>query len=119
VNHKKRVMRLLKDGKPHSHLEGYELGVMLHSRVADLRRDGYAIRCWREGDLYLYQLEGSQGPTDPQAKGAASSALLLPDERPAPLIDVASPETGPVGPFPHSVPQTERPARQLSMWEPA
>lgn len=56
VTHNERVLELLSDGKPHSHHEGYALHVMLHSRVSDLRREGHDIRCWREGDLYLYML---------------------------------------------------------------
>jgi hypothetical protein len=62
VTHKERVLQLLSDGKPHTHLEGYALGVMLHSRAADLRRDGYDIRCWREGDHYLYKLVADDPP---------------------------------------------------------
>ena len=58
MTHKQRVLQLLSDNEPHSHLEGYQLGVMLHSRVADLRRDGYTIKCWAEDGLYLYQLFG-------------------------------------------------------------
>lgn len=56
MTHKQRVLELLRDGQPHSHKEGYALGAMLHSRVADLRRDGHEIKCWRDGDLSMYQL---------------------------------------------------------------
>jgi len=56
VTHKARVLELLRDGKPHSHMEGYRLGVMLHSRVADLRADGHVIECWHERGQYLYRL---------------------------------------------------------------
>ena len=56
MTHAEKVLALLRDGKPHSHMEGYRLGVMLHSRVADLRKKGHQIRCWRDGDQYLYQL---------------------------------------------------------------
>lgn len=59
MTHAEKVLQLLSDGKPHSHLEGYRLGVMLHSRVADLRKKGHVIECWREGDHYLYQLDVS------------------------------------------------------------
>lgn len=62
MTHKMRVLQLLSDGEPHSHLEGYRLGVMLPSRVADLRRDGHDIRCWRDGDLYLYALNEPEEP---------------------------------------------------------
>lgn len=73
---KERVLRLLADGKPHGHMEGYRLGVMLHSRIADLRRDGYRIDCWREGGEYLYQLrplEEAAGPTPSLAPAVSSS----------------------------------------------
>jgi hypothetical protein len=59
MTHKQRVLQLLSDNEPHSHMEGYRLGVMLHSRVADLRRDGYTIKCWHEKDKWLYQLFGT------------------------------------------------------------
>lgn len=52
-----RVLALLSDGKPHAHLELYRLGCVAHSRVAELRRRGHDIRCWRDGDDYLYKLE--------------------------------------------------------------
>lgn len=82
--HKQRVLRLLQDGRPHSHMEGYRLGVMLHSRVADLRKDGYTIRCWRDGDDYLYQLVGTlddgastrAGGTAPSSSGPRTDGLL-------------------------------------------
>jgi hypothetical protein len=62
MTHKQKVLRLLADGEPHSHMDGYRLGVMLHSRVADLRRDGHHIECWRDaGGLYMYRLVGTLG----------------------------------------------------------
>ncbi len=84
MTHKQRVLHLLSDGRPHSHLEGYQLGVMLHSRVADLRADGHEIACWRYGDLYLYRLLGTadtvaavsavpSGPGDPGVDGTAQT----------------------------------------------
>jgi hypothetical protein len=71
MTHKARVLALLRDGKPHGHMEGYRLGVMLHSRVADLRRDGHVIECWRDGDNYLYQLLTQATPqgSPPQSRG--------------------------------------------------
>lgn len=51
-----RVLELLSDGRKHTHLEIYRLGVIAHSRVADLRAKGYQITCERAGDDYLYQL---------------------------------------------------------------
>jgi hypothetical protein len=62
VTHNQRVLSLLSDGKPHSHSEIYALHVVGHSRIADLRRQGYNIRQWtdtKDGHrLYLYQLVG-------------------------------------------------------------
>ena len=66
--HKERVLMLLSDGRPHRSSEGYRLGVMLHSRVADLRRDGHLIECWNEGRDYVYQLKGSLVPPAPAPK---------------------------------------------------
>jgi hypothetical protein len=74
LTHKQRVLALLQDGKPHSHMEGYRLGVMLHSRVADLRRDGYRIECSRHGDLYCYRL--LFGPLDAEEPKAGEEAYL-------------------------------------------
>jgi hypothetical protein len=54
------VLHLLSDGRPHTHHELYSLGVVAHSRVASLRRKGYRIACWREGQDYLYQLEAGE-----------------------------------------------------------
>lgn len=63
MTHNERVLELLRDGQPHSHHELYALGVIAHSRVSDLRRRGYAIQQWRDGELYLYRLsEGQDSP---------------------------------------------------------
>lgn len=57
------VLELLADGQPHHHHELYELHVVAHSRVADLRRFGYAIRTWQAPDprtgerLHWYELQ--------------------------------------------------------------
>lgn len=56
VTHTQQVLQLLSDGQPHSHHEMYELRVMAHSRVADLRRIGYTVECWREDGMYWYRL---------------------------------------------------------------
>lgn len=56
MTHKQRVLALLSDRKPHSHHELYALHVIAHSRIADLRRDGHEIECWRDGDLSYYRL---------------------------------------------------------------
>ncbi len=91
MTHKQRVLALLGDGQAHSHHELYSLNVIAHSRIADLRADGYRIEQWREGDLYLYRLIGSpletaeevpvdglasvvsSGPDDPGVNGVAQT----------------------------------------------
>lgn len=66
MTHTKRVLALLSDGKPHTHLELYALGVIAHSRVADLRKQGHDIACWTANDhgerVSVYQLVGSSAP---------------------------------------------------------
>ena len=59
MTHCDRVLALLADGQPHSHHEGYALNVILYSRVSELRKRGYRIDMWRDGDLYIYRLTGS------------------------------------------------------------
>lgn len=87
MTHKQAVLRLLSDRKPHSHHELYGLGCVAHSRISDLRRDGYRIEQWREDGLYLYQLKGralaeaavSSPPAEqspPSAPVAAASASV-------------------------------------------
>lgn len=78
---KEKVLRLLSDGKPHTHLQGYALNVMLHSRVSDLRRDGYRIRCWREGRLSVYQMDLDYSPAPepvPEPEPAPSQLFTVP-----------------------------------------
>ena len=62
MTHAEKVLALLSDGKPHTHHEGYALGVILHSRVSDLRRAGHTIDHWREtvnGEtVSVYRLRG-------------------------------------------------------------
>jgi len=63
VTHCEKVLTLLSDGKPHTHHELYRLGVIAHSRVADLRRKGHNIACWTAREhgenVSVYQLVGS------------------------------------------------------------
>jgi hypothetical protein len=84
VTHVERVYELLSDGKPHSHHEGYALGVILHSRISDLRRRGIPIRHWRENGTSYYQLGSeltergtlSHGPhAGPKPRSVSSSEL--------------------------------------------
>jgi len=67
VTHNQRVLRLLEDGKPHSHREIYGLHVVGHSRISDLRRQGYRISQWRDGGEYLYRLEPQEALFDDAA----------------------------------------------------
>jgi hypothetical protein len=70
--HDDRVLELLSDGRPHSHLEIYRLGVVGHSRISSLRSKGFLIESWREGDLYLYQLGHAAPSSAPHACDTAS-----------------------------------------------
>lgn len=85
---KARLLALLSDGKPHSHKEAYRLGLMAHSRAADLRADGHDIRVWREGGVYLYQLASvasTAGADDsPSAVGGAPTASGAPRDTSVP-----------------------------------
>lgn len=56
MTHNQRVLELLSDGEPHSHLELYDLRVIAHSRVAALRKQGHMIECWRADGLHWYRL---------------------------------------------------------------
>ena len=60
--HTERVLALLSDGHAHTHHELYALGVIAHSRVADLRRRGYTIETWRYGSMHMYQLVAGPVP---------------------------------------------------------
>lgn len=84
MSHKQRVLELLRDGEPHGHMEGYRLGVMLHSRVADLRRDGHDIECWRDGDNYLYRLLNVAAGDEPNSVQGSSPLLAATLSSPAP-----------------------------------
>jgi len=114
VTHAEKVLQLLSDGKPHTHMEGYRLGVMLHSRVSDLRDRGYIIDCWRDGNDYLYQMgtvrENGNATTDglavsDRSPGQPSTAVppapQTPESAGAPWAGPASPST--VGPAQLSV----------------
>lgn len=93
--HCQRVLEILSDGRPHSHLELYALGTVAHSRISDLRKKGHEIHQWRNGDLYLYRLvpslasapdssHSSLGGLGDGELGAEASeaALARPDARP-------------------------------------
>jgi hypothetical protein len=72
MTHNQRVLELLSDGEPHSHLELYDLRVIAHSRVAALRKQGHTIECWRADGLHWYRL------TDGALSGSARVAPTLP-----------------------------------------
>jgi hypothetical protein len=90
MTHNERVLDLLSDGLPHSHHEGYRLNVMLHSRVADLRKQGHDIACWREGDSYFYRLSLHEPVERPESEsssaGSWSEAGLTADDPSASLL---------------------------------
>jgi hypothetical protein len=110
VTHNERVLELLSDGEPHGHMEGYRLGVMLHSRVSDLRKQGHVIECWREGDSYFYRLSLQEPAARTEGQGLTGGGSwsertdgevgsLLPDAGP-----VTSPEEiGPASPYQLSI----------------
>ncbi len=41
-----------------THKRLYRLGMVVHSRISDLRRRGYQIDCKRVGEDYVYKLGG-------------------------------------------------------------
>jgi hypothetical protein len=88
VTHCDRVYDLLSDGKPHTHHEGYALGVILHSRISDLRRRGIEIRHWREHGTSFYQLAGTGSGYDHGDNGetqrSCDTAAPLSDGVPVP-----------------------------------
>jgi hypothetical protein len=97
LTHNERVLELLSDGEPHSHHEGYRLNVMLHSRVADLRKQGHEIACWREGDSYFYRLHTAAGRPDASFPGgcvevAGLDGKLAPRPSDSPQAGAGSPE---------------------------
>lgn len=80
--HCQRVYDLLSDGQWHTHHEGYALGVILHSRVADLRKKGHTIEHRRNGDVSEYRLlpessvsGGTAGDSESSSAGVGHSAV--------------------------------------------
>lgn len=74
VTHTERVLRLLSDGRWHTHHELYQLHVIAHSRVADLRKQGYRIECEKTGGQYRYRL-ALREPAEKAAAAGSRSAL--------------------------------------------
>lgn len=46
-----RVLQKLTDGRWHTHHELYSLGVIVHSRISDLRKRGHEIECRRVSEF--------------------------------------------------------------------
>lgn len=59
VSDTQRLLQVLSDGQPHPHDQLYGLGMMVHSRIANLRARGYTIVCTRLAGKYWYTLTGS------------------------------------------------------------
>jgi hypothetical protein len=116
-----RVMAILGDGKAHSHHEFYGFCV-LHSRISELRKKGFNIACWRDGDNYVYQLlpslETVREPGEVAATAADTDPLALGPSSTSggPSPDAAVGPTG-AGPDPISPPGSA--PVQLSVWEAA
>ncbi len=75
MSDKQRVLRLLSDGKPHTHHEIYDLHVVGHSRISDLRADGYVIDRWNEGMTSVYQL--LSGPVESRSEETVGADGLV------------------------------------------
>jgi hypothetical protein len=78
-----KVLARLRQGTA-SHMELYGLGVIAHSRIAELRSKGHRIECVRKADgLYHYSL----------LEGGAPNERASGPEQPAPAVEtsVASP----------------------------
>lgn len=122
MTHAEKVLALLSDGEPHGHMEGYRLGVMLHSRVADLRKRGHNIVCWRDGDNYLYQLLGTvpaTGSIGPNGSATAEGVSVprLQGQSPPELSNPVLADGGAPPAGPDLLPVD--PGRQLSVFEAA
>jgi hypothetical protein len=73
-----RLLDVLSDGLPHpARAELYHLGMIVHSRAADLRAMGHDVRCHRgdDGDYY-YLLVDSGGPLISGAEGIPGALLV-------------------------------------------
>lgn len=87
-----RLLAVLADGRPHNHLELYGLNMIVHSRVADLRKRGHDVRSWREshpnGPRYWYELVGApltDGESSREGRGSSSvSGSVLDEQGPIP-----------------------------------
>lgn len=93
-----RVLERLKQGPATAH-ELYQLGVIAHSRISDLRRKGYVIECDRDADRgsgaagYVYTLKGDAGSAEASSPTAEFPPVLAvaPDASPLSVLTL-SPE---------------------------
>lgn len=83
---KARLLARLSDGCWHSYMELYELHMIVHSRVSDLRRDGYLIECDKREKNYRYRLKGrtlnetADEPTSPAVSLSVQGPSLSRDD---------------------------------------
>lgn len=77
MTHNERVLEALRGG-PKTHHELYGLGVIAHSRIADLRAQGHEIECDKSGDVYTYRLVGELEEGGLAADPSSSSPLPTP-----------------------------------------
>lgn len=92
MTHCDRLLEELSDGEWHPHTSLYRLGMIVHSRVADLRRKGYVIETERDGDLHLYRLVGRLDEADaaPGVDGEGHTGTDdIPPSPSAPLLGVS------------------------------
>lgn len=75
-----RLLAALSDGREHEARELYRLGMIVHSRAADLRRKGHRIVCRKAAGEYFYRLEPLEGaastPAAPSSGSVADASLL-------------------------------------------
>lgn len=82
---KQRILAVLSDGRWHTSAELYRTGCVLHSRISDLRKDGYSIE--RRGvagigaEAHEYRLERSDEASErsdglPLRRGSDASSEL-------------------------------------------
>lgn len=96
-----RLLAVLKDGGFHSHSELYGLGMIVHSRIADLRARGLNIVCRRQSDwnatkrrretTYFYALiapaldSETNAPTLAVPRGVSESSAASGPDSPPPV----------------------------------
>jgi hypothetical protein len=99
------LLSILEDGAQHSQAELLRrsfqergCGLTIHSRIADLRKQGHYIICDRvpgktRGEAWTYQLLGSLNAGDPQAGNGDKTATRLDAAGPASSPALNEPET--------------------------